>query len=73
LADTDSERQVYVFARGDWHLGKLRAYRRSGYRWEGDVTWSEGIHDTFTEWVAQQRIKVAVAALEETKTRAGAR
>jgi hypothetical protein len=73
VADTDSERRVYVFAHGDWHLGKLRAYRRSGYNWEGDVTWSEGIHGTFTEWVAQQRIKVTVAELDTTKSRAGAR
>lgn len=59
LRDTDSERMVYVFAHGDWHLGELRAYRKRGDAWEGNVVWSEGIGSSYVDWVPQQRIRPA--------------
>lgn len=53
----DVVREVWVYAHGGWHLGELRAFRKRGDAWEGNVEWTEGIGERYADWLPQDRIK----------------
>jgi hypothetical protein len=52
-ADVD----VDVLIDGEWHFGVLRAWRREGETWLGNVVWNKGPGDNRIDWVPAERLR----------------